>query len=157
MNGLVRRRLTTGSLTVLSAAAITLAATVPARAATTVAGSSTASAACPRFWNVTRHAISDHDVVESHIRVRNCGSSNGTVRVNLWHSYSADLLITLTSPDGQLYTLHNHGGGSADYTPRNYDIDATEIPVNGEWTLRVADTDDGDSGEITSWSLKFNF
>ncbi|MEQ8769178.1 MAG: proprotein convertase P-domain-containing protein [Phycisphaerales bacterium] len=91
------------------------------------------------------------------------------VDLDLNHTFSGDLIITLTSPQGTSVTLHNEGGGSDDFTPRRYDDDdaanfLAEGPgmladfefeiVTGVWTLTVEDDAGGDQGTLNAWQLR---
>jgi vibriolysin len=76
--------------------------------------------------------------------------------LNIAHTYRGDLIVTLTSPTGTAYTVHNRTGGSAD----NLVLDAQAISAfNGQaaagtWRLVVTDRAGSDTGALTSWSLR---
>jgi subtilisin family serine protease/subtilisin-like proprotein convertase family protein len=86
------------------------------------------------------------------------------VFVDITHTYRADLLIRLTSPDGTNVTLHNRSGGSANNIVGWYD---TDLPVDGPgslsdffgentagtWTLHVDDNYAQDTGTLNEWCL----
>ncbi|GJM18647.1 MAG: hypothetical protein DHS20C14_08600 [Phycisphaeraceae bacterium] len=91
------------------------------------------------------------------------------VDVDINHTFSGDLIITLTSPEGTDVVLHNEGGSSDDFTARRYDDDdaanfLAEGPgmladfefeiVTGVWTLTVEDDAGGDTGTLNSWTLR---
>ena len=101
------------------------------------------------------------------------------VTVNITHTFTGDLILTLTSPGGTSVILSNRNGGSGeDYTSTVFDDDgATPIssgsapftgtfsPDNplsafngesalGNWTLNVSDNAGIDTGTIDSWSLE---
>lgn len=100
------------------------------------------------------------------------------VTVNITHSFDSDLILKLIAPDNTTIILSNKEGGSGhDYTGTTFDSQAvTPItsgaspftgsfqpeqsldglnnkPVNGNWTLNVADTSAIDTGTLNSWSL----
>lgn len=86
------------------------------------------------------------------------------VFVDITHTYRADLLVRLTSPDGTDVTLHNRSGGSANNIVGWYD---TDLPVDGPgslsdlfgentagtWTLHVDDNWAADVGTLNEWCL----
>jgi subtilase family serine protease len=101
------------------------------------------------------------------------------VKLNISHTYDADLVITLISPTGTQVTLASHNGGSRNnFTNTTFDDQAatsissgsapfsgTYRPIsalsalngtasNGTWTLQVADTAALDTGTLISWSLQ---
>ncbi len=71
------------------------------------------------------------------------------------HTYIGDLKVTLTSPAGTQYVVHNRTGGSADNLAiSNQAITAfAGQTAAGTWTLNVADLAKVDTGSITAWSL----
>ncbi|MFP4844325.1 thrombospondin type 3 repeat-containing protein [Winogradskyella sp. PE311] len=101
------------------------------------------------------------------------------VTLNITHTFTGDLTLTLTSPSGTSVILsEQNGGGGNDYTATLFDDDAATpiqagappftgsfIPegalatFNGEnsggtWTLNVADAFGFDTGNIESWSIE---
>ena len=112
-------------------------------------------------------AIPDNDPVGifSTINVANAlpiGDIN--VQVALTHTWIGDLTLTLVAPGGQIVTLHNRSGSSADDINTIYD---SVTPVDGpgtlgmfdgqnavgNWTLVVTDTAGQDLGVLNRWSL----
>jgi len=77
------------------------------------------------------------------------------VSVNISHSYKGDLVVTLYSPQGTAYVLHNRSGGSAnDVIINNLSLTAFNgQSCWGHWKLKVADYASWDTGELNSWSL----
>ena len=71
------------------------------------------------------------------------------------HSYTGDLTVTLTSPDGTSHVAWNQTGGSAN------DIDLVNVAVSafaghaaaGTWTLTVVDHNAQDVGTLDAWSI----
>jgi subtilisin-like proprotein convertase family protein len=84
------------------------------------------------------------------------------VAVNVTHSYIGDLTLSLISPEGTSLLLHKRSGSSSDNISATYDFAATPYDsltlFNGEqsqgiWTLSVQDSEAGDTGTLTSWTL----
>ena len=84
------------------------------------------------------------------------------VQLNITHGYIGDLIVSLISPSGTVVILHNRSGSSSNNITATYDLAATPYdsltlfnnePSQGIWTLSVQDTEAGDSGTLTSWSL----
>ncbi|MEV5342254.1 proprotein convertase P-domain-containing protein [Streptomyces sp. NPDC052676] len=81
---------------------------------------------------------------------------NLTAYVNITHTYRGDLKLELVSPTGTAYPLKNPNvSDSGDDIVAEFPVDASASPADGTWTLRMTDTDDGDSGKLTTWSLLF--
>ncbi|MFG2354163.1 proprotein convertase P-domain-containing protein [Streptomyces sp. NPDC048521] len=76
--------------------------------------------------------------------------------VNITHTYRGDIKLELLSPTGKAYLLKspNTADGDDDIVAA-YTVDASDSPADGVWTLRMTDTDDGDTGTLTTWSLIF--
>ena len=72
------------------------------------------------------------------------------------HTYIGDLTVTLTSPSGQEFTLHNKEGGSTDNLLLDREISLVGQQAIGDWTLKVVDSGRRDFGELESWSLEFS-
>ena len=77
------------------------------------------------------------------------------VSAEVTHTYRGDLELTLISPGGAQYRLHDRTGGSADDLSIAAELDAAagEIAA-GQWRLVARDLASGDTGSITSWSLQ---
>jgi len=83
------------------------------------------------------------------------------VTVDITHTWIGDLRIELLPPGGSSpIVLHDRSGGDADNIIRSYR--ASEIPglaslrgqdAKGQWQLRVADLEGGDTGKLNRWSL----
>ena len=79
------------------------------------------------------------------------------VSVDITHTYRGDLTIQLIAPSGEIATLADRAGGSAD----NFivaDLDVTSSftpgsPASGPWKLFVSDTGIQDTGTINAFSL----
>ncbi|MGW7047257.1 M4 family metallopeptidase [Streptomyces avermitilis] len=109
------------------------------------------------YANGTRVDIPDAGAaVESPIVITGqTGNASATtqVYVKIVHTYRGDLTVDLVGPDGTVYSLLNHSGGSADNVDQTFTVDASAQPVNGTWKLRVRDTASIDVGYIQQWQL----
>ncbi len=77
-----------------------------------------------------------------------------SVAVDITHPWRGDLLVQLVSPDGQVMTLHNRAGGSADDIVETYTLGySDDVSINGDWQLRMNDNYHLDSGILNSWTL----
>ncbi len=101
------------------------------------------------------------------------------VLIDITHTWDSDLDITLISPAGTRVLLSSgNGGGGDNYTNTTFSDAATIsiadgvapfsgwfVPMealsllngengNGTWSLEIADTFTGDTGEIVSWGVK---
>jgi subtilisin-like proprotein convertase family protein len=86
-----------------------------------------------------------------------------TVSVDITHTYTGDLLITLFSPSGTAVVLHNRTGAGTDNIVGTYGNGLTPAeplsilsgePADGKWRLEVADLAGGDTGSLNSWTLE---
>ncbi|GAA59966.1 deseasin MCP-01 [Pseudoalteromonas sp. BSi20652] len=77
--------------------------------------------------------------------------------VNITHTWSGDLVLTLTSAQGSEVTLQSNQGGSDDDIVKTFTSSAFNNEVaTGDWTLHVEDTAGLDTGNINGWSLTFS-
>jgi len=80
-----------------------------------------------------------------------------TVDANITHTFRGDLIIQVVSPTGQVATLSNRQGGSADnFVANGLDISAAFTPTassGGNWQLFVRDVARIDTGRINSFKL----
>ncbi|MGP4109835.1 S8 family peptidase [Streptomyces sp. 4N509B] len=112
----------------------------------------------PSFDNTTAYRISDHATVESTITVSGIdgnGPASLGVPVNISHTYIGDLTVELEAPNGTVFTLAARQGGSANDILTTYAVNASSVPANGTWTLRVTDSATYDTGTLNSWGLRF--
>jgi lysyl endopeptidase len=109
------------------------------------------------YQNNTDYTISDNATVESPLSVSRSGNAPTALRVNvrLMHTYIGDLKVDLIAPNGNVHTLHNRSGGSADNLYQSYTVNASASLASGTWKLRVNDNAGGDTGFIDAWSLQF--
>jgi subtilisin-like proprotein convertase family protein len=80
-----------------------------------------------------------------------------TVSTNITHTFRGDLVIQVIAPNGQVATLSNRAGGSADnFVATNLDITSSFTAgsaASGTWQLFVRDLAAIDVGTINSFSL----
>jgi subtilisin-like proprotein convertase family protein len=83
-----------------------------------------------------------------------------SVSVEIIHSWSNDLRVSLHSPAGTRVVLHDHEGGSGDDINRTWTSDNfAELlrlhgeAVRGDWTLQVVDTASRDVGRLLHWRI----
>lgn len=111
------------------------------------------------FSNADDLAIPDSGSVTSRITVS--GRSGNApaalkVAVKAVHSYAGDLRLTLTGPNGASKVLKNPDGSDRSRDlDTSYTVDASAMPANGDWTLKVDDVYQGDTGHLDQWSLAF--
>ena len=108
-----------------------------------------------------------------------------TVEVDITHPFVGDLVLFLTAPDGRTILLAaNVGGDGVDFDGTVFDDDAAAsiddvvpgdapftgsfrpveplatfetAPINGTWTLTVADLGAFDEGTLDGWSIDFQY
>ncbi|MBM7773225.1 subtilisin family serine protease [Actinokineospora baliensis] len=102
-------------------------------------------------------AIPDAGSADSPVTMANCtgnASSSTTVKVDIDHSFTADLAVSLVGPSGAVFQLRPSGGmGDGNGIHTTYTVNASGEAKNGTWKLRVADVYRFDTGSITSWTL----
>jgi len=78
-----------------------------------------------------------------------------TVRLDIEHPRPADLLISLTDPNGQVVIVWNRQAGSGPDVVGRFVAKGIsgDDQVNGEWLLTVSDQVKGESGTLRGWSL----
>ncbi|MEZ4363463.1 MAG: S8 family serine peptidase [Kofleriaceae bacterium] len=76
--------------------------------------------------------------------------------LNITHTWRGDLVVTLTSPTGTVFTVSNRAGGSADNLILTDSVITTFAgqPAAGTWLLKVQDRAGADVGNLNSWSLR---
>jgi subtilisin-like proprotein convertase family protein len=117
-----------------------------------------ASGTCTKT-NTADVAISDFGTVSSPLTISGCsgtGSATATVEVHIKHGYRGDLAVSLQAPSVNIYTLHNHFGGSADDIDQRFTVNLSSEVANGTWELLAYDFASGDTGFIDSWTLYLN-
>lgn len=111
------------------------------------------------YDNAADIAIPDGGSTSSSVNVSGEGSSgpsNLQVHVQIVHSYSGDLRITLIAPGGGSVVLKDpdyyDGSNNVNQT---WSVDASSVNPNGTWTLKVDDVYGGYSGYIDDFRLTF--
>ncbi|GGS15263.1 MULTISPECIES: S8 family serine peptidase [Actinokineospora] len=105
-------------------------------------------------------AIPDtNTAVTSDLVFSNCtgnASASTSVKVDINHTYTADLKVELVGPSGRAFLLHAPAGiGSAAGIHQTFTVDASGEAKNGTWRLRVTDIYRHDTGVIDTWTLTF--
>jgi hypothetical protein len=85
------------------------------------------------------------------------GAKSLAVSVNISHTYSGDLVLTLLKDGATVKVLRQNEGGSTHDIVDTYNLTAAELGsnVNGTWTMNVADTAAEDVGTVNSVTLSF--
>jgi subtilisin-like proprotein convertase family protein len=96
----------------------------------------------------------DGDGVSKTIQVEDSYTiENVAVDVTIRHSYIGDLVVSVTH-EGKSFFLHNReGGGSNDIMGRFSTDLFNGMDVAGDWTIRVTDNAEVDTGKLANWSL----
>jgi subtilisin-like proprotein convertase family protein len=138
------------------------AAVIPSTAVPVDCPGGVATGTTRNFTSTTvPRAIPDYNAtgVRSTIAVTTAGLDVQRVQanVNISHTFRGDLVIQVIAPNGQVSTLSNRAGGSADnYVAANLDITSAFTrgsAATGTWQLFVRDLASGDVGTINSFSL----
>jgi endonuclease I len=82
-------------------------------------------------------------------------AGNLRVSYNIVHTYRGDLRVELIAPGGQVTTLRNPSGGSANNLDESVTLDLGSQSASGTWQLKVTDIYSQDTGYINSWQLEF--
>lgn len=82
-----------------------------------------------------------------------CRIGSLRVDINGSHTFNSDLVVRLTAPDGEVFTLQNHNRRNPF---RSHTVTRARGHMSaGVWTLAVADTVGADSGNLRGFSLDF--
>ncbi|MFF5491943.1 proprotein convertase P-domain-containing protein [Streptomyces aquilus] len=112
----------------------------------------------PSYENQTVKAIPDKNYTEIWTKadgLSGVGSGKLQVYVDVEHEYLGDLKIDLVAPDGSMHLLKDNGEESGGTLQKVYTVDATDLPVNGWWKLRVDDVATGDTGTVRNFVVRF--
>ncbi|MFK0250101.1 S8 family peptidase [Amycolatopsis azurea] len=83
-------------------------------------------------------------------------SSSLPVKVDISHTYTADLVLDLIGPSGKAYRLKGSGGvGTAGGVHETYTVDASGENANGTWKLSAQDVYRFDTGSIDGFTVTF--
>lgn len=115
------------------------------------------------FVNPARFDIPNWKTIESPLIVSGRkGNASGDLKVtvDLYHPWIGGQVVSLVSENGTEIPVKNWywdtGEGELHTT---YTVDASAVPANGTWKLRVQDNTPGiftvDPGYLDSWSLTF--
>jgi len=88
------------------------------------------------------------------------------VYVDISHTYVADMVVSLISPEGTTVILHNNQGGDGDNVVGWYSGELTPFQsldtllgesITGDWQLHVTDIGPYDVGTINSWCVMLTY
>ena len=120
-------------------------------------GSTGSGSAHGRFTQASTPALAIPDnapAVSDTITVPRAGTATAvSVAVDITHTFIDDLVVELVAPDGTAQALHSHTGGPANDIDRTYTPDFGGAGIAGDWTLRVRDDAEADTGTLNSWTL----
>jgi xanthomonalisin len=113
------------------------------------------------FSNTKQVVINDNATITSSIAVSGLsGNASSTLKVHasITHNWSGDLTIELIAPNGAYAVLQNPDYGNDGNINTTWTVNASSVPANGTWKLKVIDNDPqyyGDYGTLNNWSLTF--
>ncbi|MFD7894725.1 M4 family metallopeptidase [Streptomyces sp. NPDC059743] len=114
------------------------------------------------FVNPARFDIPNWGVATSPIIVTGReGNASGELKVtvHLFHAFADGQVIDLISEDGTRIRVKDFIYGPGPELNATYTVDASAVPANGTWTLRVEDNTPGiftvPPGYLDSWSMTF--
>ncbi len=98
--------------------------------------------------------IEDNGTIEDTLEISQSEVTAGiSVDLDITHTYIGDLTVTLVSPAGSEYVLHEESGSGTDDIKRTFEVQAAEEDVAGIWTLKVKDSASQDTGVLNSWGV----
>ncbi|MGW2401599.1 S8 family peptidase [Kitasatospora sp. NPDC001664] len=123
-------------------------------------GGDTPPPACAPRSTTTPVAIPDAGAaVSSSVTQQGCDGKAPAalaVKVDIGHTYTADLVVDLVGPSGAVFSLQKAGGvGSAAGLHTTYTVNASAETANGTWSLRVQDVYRFDTGTVEGFTLTF--
>ena len=124
-------------------------------------GDSGGSTTTKDFTAMPNAAIPDNDPTGVSVDVPVSGVTNAkglAVSVDISHTYSGDLVLTLLKDGNQVKVLRQNEGGSTHDVKDTYMLTAGELgaDANGTWTLKVVDTAAVDTGTVNQVTLSFS-
>ncbi|WP_410632421.1 S8 family serine peptidase [Amycolatopsis sp. cmx-4-83] len=123
-------------------------------------GGGTPPSKCGAKSNTTPVAIPDAGAaVTSSVTQDGCdGKAPATlaVKVDITHTYTADLAVDLIGPSGAVFPLRKAGGtGSAAGIHTTFTVNAAAEPANGTWQVRAQDVYRFDTGTLDGFTITF--
>ncbi len=124
-----------------------------------VAKAAAAAAAAPievRKAAEPKLAISDLQTVTSTLEVgEDVTLDEVSLDLNIPHTWSGDLKVSLVSPSGKEVVVQDRQGGSKDDVTGSFDLSEAfkGEEAKGTWTLKVEDKAKRDTGTLQSWGL----
>ncbi|GAA4803647.1 M4 family metallopeptidase [Streptomyces ziwulingensis] len=114
------------------------------------------------FVNPDRYDIPNWQTVESPLRVTGrTGNAPADLKVtvDLSHPFIGGQIIDLVAGDGTLIPVKGFVWDEGDELHATFTVDASAVPADGTWKLRVKDNTPGiflvDPGHLDRWSLTF--
>lgn len=113
------------------------------------------------FSNNSSMTIGDNATISSTIAVTGQAGnapSNLKVHASITHNWSGDLTIEIVAPNGAYAVLQNPDYGDDGNIDTTWTVNASSVPANGTWKLKIIDNDPqyyGDDGTLNNWSLTF--
>nr|WP_320775595.1 M4 family metallopeptidase [Streptomyces sp. CRN 30] len=114
------------------------------------------------FVNPDRYDIPNWKTVESPLTVTGRGGAAPAdlkVSVDLVHEFIGGQIIELVAEDGTVLMVKDFVWDTGDELHTTFTVDASALPADGTWTLRVTDNTPGiylvDPGYLDRWSLTF--
>jgi len=78
------------------------------------------------------------------------------VRVDIFHSYSSDVILSLVAPNGKETLVARLPRAMDNQIKATYPVDLVDAGwSDGEWKLKIEDTYRIDSGKLNEWALDF--
>lgn len=102
--------------------------------------------------------IPDQGTVNSSIKIdQDVDIQKLKLNLDIDHTYSGDLKVTLTSPSGKSVVVKDRVGGDKDNIKESIDLSQFNGESSkGEWKLLVQDSAAKDTGKLNKWSLNID-
>lgn len=100
--------------------------------------------------------ILDNKSVSSTINIADdLDLKNAKLTLDVNHTYTGDLKVSLTSPSGKTFVVQDRKGGSADDIKKSFDLSSVLAGegTKGAWKLTIEDKAALDTGTFNKWSL----
>ncbi|UOX91809.1 S8 family peptidase [Amycolatopsis sp. FBCC-B4732] len=123
-------------------------------------GGGTPPSKCGAKSNTTPVAIPDAGAaVTSSVTQDGCDGKAPAalaVKVDITHTFTADLAVDLIGPSGAVFPLRKAGGtGSAAGIHTTFTVNAAAEPANGTWQVRAQDVYRFDTGTLDGFTITF--